>query len=53
MQLLDQTFAALVADIRTREMASSTNDQSSTDMTVEHGSIRAGFQILEGGSKFS
>ena len=52
MQLLDQAFAALAADIRTREMATSTNDQSSTDMTVEHGSIRVGFQILEGGSKF-
>ena len=52
MQLLDQAFVGLVADIRTREMATSTNDQSSTDLTVEHGSLRAGFQILEGGSKF-
>jgi hypothetical protein len=51
MQMLDQAFAAVADDIRSREF-SSQPEQSEQTMTVEYASMRVGFQILEGGSKF-
>jgi hypothetical protein len=47
MQLLDQAFNALATDIRTR-----TAEQPGFEITVEHASMRVGFQVLEAGSKF-
>ena len=51
MQLLEQAFAALAADLRAREMEQQV-ENSNIEMTVEHTSMRVGFQILRPGAKF-
>lgn len=51
IQLLDQAFTTLAANIRTREMDIQA-EQTAQTMIIEHASLRVGFQVLEGGSKF-
>ena len=51
IRLLDKAFDLLASDIRSREMQR-VQEQTAQTMIIEHASIRVGFQILEGGSKF-
>ena len=51
LQLLDQAYTALASDIRRRE-SDQQGEQRKQTMIIEHASLRIGFQILEGGSKF-
>lgn len=51
MQLLDQAFTVLAADIRKRELEEQTQ-QSKQTMIVEHAALRVGFRVMEGGNFF-
>jgi len=51
IRLLNKAFDILAADIRSKEIQRN-EEQTLQTMIVEHASIRVGFQVLEGGSKF-
>ena len=52
MHVLEQAYTAVAGDIRAREQISR-NEHHSDHASIEYASMRVGFQVLEGGSKFA